>query len=58
MKAEVNASCRSIPGFVDGVVPRALVSMVTGRSSMNTAYWEELESTDLEEEAGESLPAY
>lgn len=57
MQAEVNASCRSVSGFVDGVVTRALVSVVTGFSSMNTAYWEELESTDLEE-VGQSSPTY
>lgn len=53
MQAEVDVSCRSIPGFVADVVAGAVVSMIKGHFLMNTAYWGEIGSTYLEE-AGES----
>lgn len=54
MQAEVNASCRSVPGFVAGDVTRTLVSTITRSFLPNTAYWGEVGYTYLEE-AGESL---
>lgn len=45
LQAEVNPSCRSIPGFMAGVVTRALVSVIMGSPSTNTAYMGETGST-------------